>query len=106
MLPWIWDRLPKRTESDPNGKVVCLRRGSLYLINYEYIQEDDTWLPYSPPPQPWQQPRKVPRKIVQALYSPSDKLTALADDGTLWILDCGIWVQITLPDTLPDRDEP
>lgn len=100
-LPWITDRLPTRTESDPYGNLVCLRRGFLELICWNLIQKDDHWLPYSPPPQPWQQPRKVLRKI-QHFSDSSGRLIALADDGTLWIFDAGEWCQIK---PLPDPPE-
>lgn len=115
MLPWFTDRLPTAEDADPKGFVVYTQhKGGLFMLIYwqNLVIPRTPWLPYSPPQPAESSPElipsahgcNVPRKVQQLFFAPapSGKPFVLADDGTLWIFDCGDWSQIK---TLPDREE-
>jgi hypothetical protein len=102
---WITDRLPTEADGDMDGDVQ-MKSGpsgdSFHLIHWSYVGAGVPWQRtgwWEPPtePAPTEPDRIASRRVVQMVMAPSASnafFVALCNDGSMWQLGEGNWIQL------------
>jgi hypothetical protein len=107
---WIWeawetDRLPTAVDGDRDGDVQIRRApGLIRFVHWSYVGAGVPWqhtIYWKPPAQPAptepETDHGAGRRVVQMVMAPSASnafLVALCNDGSMWQLDEGNWIQL------------